>query len=72
MAVDSSYFDLRSVVFNNEVDVSILVASEDRTMTPVVALDRARKVKIDLAACRAGPTADRSRERVNRFSQFLL
>jgi cardiolipin synthase len=71
-ALGSSNFDRRSVVFNNEVDAVILGSETGQTLETMLEQDRARAAKVDLATWRARPLADRPREFLSRFWQFML
>jgi cardiolipin synthase len=71
MAIGSSNFDRRSVVFNNEIDAIVLGSAAARGQA-VLDQDIALSKRIDLRTWRARPLAERMHEWRARLWEFLL
>jgi len=68
----SSNFDQRSVLFNDEVDAVVLGSATAQALQQAFADDIAGATRIDLAAWRRRPLAQKLRELLSRTWETLL
>jgi cardiolipin synthase len=70
--IGSSNFDHRSVIFNDEVDAVVVGGDTAQSLESLFTGDFAKANRIELAAWKDRPLADKMRELIARTSQSML